>query len=62
MPSSLEYKTAITSYKNGFVIGAFTGIVICIVTAKAFLMLPVILGLLFGAIAFEKKIKEDGKK
>lgn len=60
--NSLEYKTAIKSYRNGFLIGAFTGIVICLVTAKTYLVLPVMLGLLFGAIAFDRKIKEDGKK
>ena len=56
-----NYQNAIAGYRNGFFIGVFTGIVICLITAKAYLSLPIILGLLFGAIAFERKIKENGK-
>lgn len=56
-----NYSNAIMGYRNGFFVGAFTGIVICLVIAKAYLSLPIILGLLFGAIAFDRKMKENGK-
>lgn len=56
-----QYKQALKAYGKGFSVGAFTGIVICILLSKTVLMLPVVLGLLFGAIASERKLLKDGK-
>lgn len=48
-------KDKIKAYRNGFGIGVFVGIVLCILFFKTLLILPLVLGLLFGAIAFEHK-------
>ena len=61
LPQLPDYKKAMVSFTNGFVIGAFTGIVLCLITATSYMSLPLILGLIFGVIAFEIKIKENGK-
>lgn len=60
MPTLPDYKEAFASYRNGFFVGAFTGIVLCIWINKPLYVLPVILGILFGGVAFERKMKEDG--
>lgn len=57
-----KYQKAMKAYRNGFFIGAFTGIIGCLVIGKPFYSLPVVLGLLFGAIAFDKKINDDESK
>lgn len=54
-----KYKKGMKAYRNGFFIGAFLGIVGCLVIGKTLYSLPIILGLLFGAIAFERKINND---
>ena len=55
-----DYKKAMGAYGSGFVAGAFVGVIICFVIGKALWILPVVLGMLFGAIAFQRKMKEDG--
>jgi hypothetical protein len=55
-------KESLKAYRNGFGIGAFIGVVLCIVLAKAFYILPIVLGLLFGSIAFEYKNLQDGER
>lgn len=60
-PELPDYQKAMKGFANGCAVGVFTGIVICLATHKAFMSLPLILGLIFGAIAFELKMKENGK-
>jgi hypothetical protein len=48
-------------FATGCAVGVFTGIVICLLTHKAYMSIPLFLGLIFGAIAFEIKMKENGK-
>lgn len=55
-----DYKKAMAAYASGFVAGAFAGVVLCFLTGLAIWTLPVVLGLLFGAIAFQRKIKQNG--
>lgn len=59
----LDFKRdEIKAYKNGFGIGFFIGIVLCIVFFKTLFLLPIVLGLLFGAIAFEHKNSQNEKR
>ncbi len=51
-----SFQEGAKAYRNGFFAGAFTGVVICIVIGKAIFTLPVILGLFFGAVAFDRKM------
>lgn len=44
-------------YRNGFLIGAILGIVTCLIIGKTIWSLPLILGLIGGAIAINTKIK-----
>jgi VIT1/CCC1 family predicted Fe2+/Mn2+ transporter len=55
-PNSQEYKDGAKAYRNGFLLGAFIGIVICLFLQKAIWTLPLVLGLLSGAIAINRKI------
>lgn len=55
-----KYKKGMKAYRNGFLAGTFLGIVGCIVIGKTLYSLPIVLGLLFGAIAFDIKINKDG--
>ena len=57
-----EYKEAMKAYANGFVIGAFLGLVLCLALAKFYLFLPVVLGLVCGGIAFDRKLNSNGNK
>jgi hypothetical protein len=61
MPSLPDYKEAIKAYGRGFVAGVCTGIIFCLIMAKAWFFVPLLLGLLFGGIAFDRKINQDGK-
>ncbi len=54
-----KYKEAMKAYQKGFLAGAFLGIVGCLIMGKTLYSLPIILGLLLGAIAFERKINKD---
>jgi hypothetical protein len=51
-----DYRDGAKAYRNGFLLGAFIGIVICLVLQKAIWSLPLVLGLLTGAIAINRKI------
>ena len=55
-----KYKKGLNAYRNGFLAGAFLGIVGCLIIGKTLYSLPMVLGLLFGAIAFDIKINKDG--
>lgn len=54
-----KYKKGMKAYRNGFLAGTFLGIVACLIIGKAIYSLPVILGLVLGGIAFNKKTHED---
>lgn len=54
--NSQEYKDGAKAYRNGFLVGAFIGIVICLFLQKTIWTLPLILGLVSGAIAINRKI------
>lgn len=51
-----DYRNGAKAYRNGFLIGAFIGIVICLALQKAIWSLPLVLGLITGAIAINRKI------
>ncbi len=51
-----DYRNGAKAYRNGFLIGAFIGIVICLILQKVMWSLPLVLGLLSGAIAINRKI------
>jgi F0F1-type ATP synthase assembly protein I len=51
-----DYRNGAKAYRNGFLLGAFIGIVICLVLQKAIWSLPLVLGLITGAIAINRKI------
>ena len=53
-----KYKQGLKAYRNGFGTGLLVGIGICLFLGKAVWAIPVVLGLLFGSIAFERKIIE----
>lgn len=55
-------KENLKAYRNGFGAGAFVGIVVCIIVAKPIYILPLVLGHLFGTVAFEHKNTQDGKR
>ena len=56
-----KYRLGLKAYRNGFGLGLLVGIGICLFIGKTLLIIPVVLGLLFGAIAFEKNIQDNGK-
>lgn len=60
-PELPDFKQAMKVFANGCAIGVFTGIVLCLVLHKTYMSLPLFLGLIFGAIAFEIQMKENGK-
>lgn len=51
-----DYRNGARAYRNGFLIGAFIGIVICLILQKVMWSIPLVLGLLSGAIAINRKI------
>lgn len=51
-----DYRNGAKAYRNGFLIGAFIGIVICLILQKVMWSIPLVLGLLSGAIAINRKI------
>lgn len=60
-----KYKQGMKAYRNGFLAGAFLGITGCLIIGKTLYSLPIILGLLLGAIAFKRKMnryEQDSKK
>lgn len=54
-------KKKMKAYRNGFGIGVFIGICYCIYVGKPLFMLPVVLGLLFGAMAFDYNYHDNDK-
>jgi hypothetical protein len=54
--NSQDYRDGAKAYRNGFLLGAFIGIVTCLVLQKAIWSLPLVLGLVSGAIAINRKI------
>lgn len=57
MLNSEDFHKGARAYRNGFLIGAFAGIVICLLIGRTIWTLPIVLGLLFGAIAINSKLK-----
>ena len=53
-----NYSKAVAAYRKGFLIGALVGIVGCLILGKAIFSLPLLLGLLFGAIGFDKTLTQ----
>lgn len=51
-----DYRQGAKAYRNGFLAGALIGIIICLIMRKTIWSLPLVLGLLFGAIAMNRKI------
>lgn len=56
--NSENYSKAVGAYRKGFLIGALIGIVACLILGKAIYSLPLVLGLLFGAIGFDETLKQ----
>lgn len=51
-----QYRQGAKAYRNGFMIGAFIGVVVCLILQKTIWSVPLLLGLLCGAIAINTKI------
>lgn len=62
MEKQSKYKEALEAYRKGFIIGLFSGVVLMLMIGKTIFILPIVLSLLFGAIAFDRKIKEHGNE
>lgn len=60
METQSKYKEALEAYRKGFLVGLFTGVVLMLIIGKVVFILPIVFSLLFGAIAFDRKIKEHG--
>lgn len=56
-----DYKKGLKAYRIGFSWGVLVGFVGWLIIGKAIYMLPIILGLFFGAIAFNMRIKQIEK-
>lgn len=54
--NSQDYRDGAKAYRNGFLLGAMIGVVICLVLQKAVWSLPLVLGLVSGAIAINRKM------
>jgi len=54
-----KYRKGLKAYGLGFAIGVLTGFVICVVTSKPLFIMPLVLGLIFGAVGFQIKTKRD---
>jgi hypothetical protein len=59
MQTPSNYKEALKAYRKGFLLGLFTGIVFLLVIGKLFLVIPICLALLFGAVAFDRKVNSN---
>lgn len=57
-----SYKEAFAAYRRGFAAGIFTGLSAWLFIGKPIYSLPLILGMLFGSIAFQLRIKKDNQK
>jgi membrane glycosyltransferase len=62
METQSKYKEALEAYRKGFLVGLFTGVVLMLMIGKLVFILPIVLSLLFGAIAFDRKINEHGNE
>lgn len=51
-----DYRKGAKAYRNGFLAGALIGVLICLVIQKTIWSLPLVSGLICGAIAMNKKI------
>lgn len=56
-----NYQNSLRAYRKGFMWGAFSGIVICLVIGKLIIALPLICGMFLGSILMERKLKQDGQ-
>lgn len=52
-------KESMKAYRKGFMIGAFSGVVVCIFMGKVIWSLPIILGLFLGALAYDINTRND---
>jgi hypothetical protein len=62
METQSKYKEALEAYRKGFLVGLFSGVVLMLMIGKVVFILPIVLSLLFGAIAFDRKINEHGNE
>ena len=62
MDEVTKYKAALKAYRNGFFIGLFSGVVLLVIIGKVYFSIPVILGLVCGAVGFERKISNNGNQ
>ena len=53
---SEDYRNGTKAYRNGFLFGAFIGVVICLFLQRAVWSIPLVLGLFSGAVAMNRKI------
>lgn len=56
-----NYKKAFKAYRNGFAFGVFAGLVSWIFIGKPVYTLPLISGMLFGAVAFQIRLRKEIK-
>lgn len=55
-PDREDFRQGAKAYRNGFLTGALIGVLICLMIQKPIWTLPLVLGLVFGAIAMNRKI------
>lgn len=56
MQPNNDFRQGAKAYRNGFLVGALIGVVVCLMIRKPIWSLPLVLGLVFGAIAMNRKI------
>ena len=56
-PNPQDFRQGAKAYRNGFLIGALLGITICLLLQRTIWTLPMILGLICGAISINTKMK-----
>lgn len=60
MQSDNPYKEGARAYAKWFAIGFFSGAVLSLIVGKWLFTIPLVLGMLCGAIAFEQKTSGNG--
>lgn len=56
-----DFKSGLQAYRNGFAWGLLLGVIGWLIIGKPIYSLPLITGLLFGAIAFKMRITQIEK-
>ncbi len=55
-----KYKQGLKAYRNGFGVGLLIGTGICLFLGKPIFALPIILGMVFGSVFYERNLNKNG--